>query len=164
MRKMLVTAFLFTIKISFASDLFISALNDTTITKNEYKISKKGFLEKYGRDDSSRALINFYFRKRGAGKIVFFFNAPIASFFLYLGLGIALGNSQSNFGLVIAEIVIYDILAGAFMFLAFGAITWIKYARKKLLWQLNAYFSGQSLPKKIAMSKAFKRFLKGPDK
>jgi hypothetical protein len=59
MRKSLVIAFLVTIKISFASDLAVPALDDTTITKNEYKSSRKEFLEKYGRDDSSTALINF---------------------------------------------------------------------------------------------------------
>ena len=39
---------------------------DTTIEKSVYRQSRKVFLEKYGKDDSTKALINYYFSKRGS--------------------------------------------------------------------------------------------------
>ncbi|HXB43547.1 MAG TPA: hypothetical protein VNV85_05795 [Puia sp.] len=166
MRKSLVIAFLFTIKISCAADFTVRAVEDTTITKNEYKISRKEFLEKYGRDDSSRALINFYFSKRVPARILFFsviWQIPIWPFPLASNLRVSQSKSGSisqGFGGLVGSVIFLCLLL-ATVGLATGALgQWVKYSRKRLLSQLNRYFNGQSIPKGISRSHLFRRVLK----
>lgn len=47
---------------------FASKVVPDTIDREKYLLSKKEFLEAYGRDDSSTALINYYFEHRNLKK------------------------------------------------------------------------------------------------
>jgi hypothetical protein len=69
MRITLSILLLFSLKFCFASQEPTWHGMDTTIlSKEDYKLNGEEFLDKYGRDDSSRAFIHFYFRKRARCK------------------------------------------------------------------------------------------------
>src|ERR1700712_2523832 len=52
---------------SFGATLPTALSDDTSNKKKPYELDQTEFLARYGRDDSSRALINLFFHKRGIG-------------------------------------------------------------------------------------------------
>ena len=52
---------------------------DTSTPRVNFKINNDAFLSAYGRDDSSKALINFYFHRRLRGIRFFSMGAPVAT-------------------------------------------------------------------------------------
>ncbi len=136
MKFVLLTAILFCSKISFSARSQINNA-DTSVPKQEYKLSKEEFLEKYGRDDSSRALIKFYFFNRNLhySNPRVFFQDPA----LFLG----------GLILLIAVIPIVTIYEMALR---------LKFTRKKLLRQLQSYNRGNAIPEWITKNSFYKNF------
>lgn len=170
MRIFLLTAFLFIIRTSFASQFAQPVLSDTTSPEKEYKISRDEFLEKYGRDDSSRALINYYFSKRIAAKILFFstsWQVPIWPFPLASNIRVTQSKSSNlstGLGGLIGSIIFLSLLLASVGLASRGLGQWVKYSRKRLLQQLNNYSNRQPIPKGISKSHLFKRCLKAGSK
>jgi hypothetical protein len=119
---------------------------DTTQPRKPWKIPKQQFLNKYGSDDTAKAIINFYFaRHKKSIKTVIALGpfAVLGSWFLvalvtnpygqiaFLSVGIYIG----------AAVVLFDMST---------LVSWyriIKYPRKKLSKTLNNYFSGNGFLK-----------------
>jgi hypothetical protein len=154
--------FLLIIKFSFASAISPMPLTDTTV-KKEYKRNRNEFLDRYGHDDSSRALINFYFHRRGL--VIGNLSAGIP-FTLLSGIALfpatAAENSNGN-GLGTA--LLFPILFTGVMLILVGSYLWIRYShttlysRKRLLILLDDYFNGKSIPWVISKNKVFKAIL-----
>ena len=156
----LLTSFIFIVKTSFASAPMPMTFIDTTNSKKEFKLNKKEFLEKYGKDDSSSALIKFFFQKRKLGAIGAFTNGPFASFFITAAV-VAGSSNSNNDGRKAVLIASYAFLALTVTFLVLSIVMLIKHTRKELLMQLHNYNAGQAIPKKISESHLYKRILKG---
>jgi hypothetical protein len=165
MKFLLLTAFLFFIKTSFASHLAQPVLSDTTKPEKEYKLNRDQFLEKYGKDDSSRALINYYFSRRTSAKILFFINVwqiPFWPFPFSYNLKTAESNSSTigqSLGAFIISLIFLCLLFASFGLATAGSAEWLKHSRKRLLKQLNNYFNGRPMPRAIIRSRLFRRFL-----
>ena len=168
MKTMLLVFFLCSAQFSFASILSLLPLHDTVAPPGPYKLNKNEFLEKYGRDDSSRALILFYFRKRKIDQTNFYAGA-----FLALIGGIAvfpvknlpdMGDYNSlNYSpsdKLAFSIGIVCLLAAGIPLLLTGGSLLLRYNRKRLLKMLDNYFTGKFIPRGIVGNKYFKTYLK----
>jgi hypothetical protein len=173
MLKLLTTSTLliFTLHFSFASIALNKIFRDTTITPNkEYAINKEEFLNIYGRDDSSRALIGFYFAKRNKGKKMIVIPTAISGGIAALAIigAIAYSNSSSNTTTNVHKtdvappfpLLLLVILCPIIPFAIMGIRLRTKYSPKKLLFQLNNYDAGKPIPRWIAKSRFFKTHLK----
>ncbi|MEJ7693187.1 hypothetical protein [Daejeonella sp.] len=142
---------------------------DTSVNKSTYKQSRQYFLDNYGKDDSTRALINYFFKRRKEAfyetvvppvtgglavvllaKVVDQINTDFAN-------GKATGLSFIVIGVPLLKVIIVSSTA-----LIDGQIKWLVFNRKKLLTVLTDYHSGKPLPKKIKRRRAFKYELKYP--
>jgi len=138
-----------------------------TVIKKEYGHNEKEFLENYGRDDSSRALIKLYFRKRRyqnrsliTGAVLFTLGL-IASFPLanlpdkdYQANGWFEITTASFFAILAASMA----TAGVPMMLTGGSLLAVTSRRKLLRW-LNDYFDGKYMPKRVVKSMPFKAYM-----
>jgi hypothetical protein len=161
MKTILLISFLLMLKFAAASNLVSSPLRDSSIRHKEHKLNEKEFLEKYGRDDSSRALISFYFLKRSKGITRFSIAAPSTVL-----PGIALvpvankaEGDKGNMHDASAAGGLTILLCGAIAFLSLATAVWVRYSRKKLLRVLTDYSIGKHIPKGIAKNMVFKGFL-----
>jgi hypothetical protein len=140
---------------------YIGTLTDTIPSgKMAYKFNRIDFLENYGKDDTSRALINFFFTKRnraitltligGGGSVI----ADIAfnSFLNSVSLA-TLGD------LILGYILLNLAVDVAFTLLVIGIIRWLVYSRRKLLSILKNYSNGKGIPRNILKSRSFKKQL-----
>ena len=126
--------------------------------KKPFKISKTEFLNNYGKDDTSRALIALFFSKRSIGLKLLF--VPLA---LDMAGGIALGiylagNPFVNTGVAYGWVFLFSLLiAGTIVCSSIGGIKLHRYSRKNLYLLLNNYFAGQSVPYYIKKNSFFKK-------
>ena len=130
------------IKISYA---------DTNINKLSYKQSKQYFLEKYGKDDSTRALINYFFKKRIDGIYETFVPLAVGG-----GSALLLNNIKVGAMLILVPITLALVLYACPIYIINGQVKWISFSRKRLLGYLIDYNSGKPLPKRVKRRKAFK--------
>ncbi len=107
-----------------------------------YRMDRREFLFHYGRDDSSRALINFYFSHREHPKGV-------------------LQPTQGDVGMLFGELI----ALAAITVICFPLIVvwWVKFSRKRLLRQLKDYFSGKPIPRSIAKKRLYIEALHGKE-
>lgn len=141
---------------------------DTSIDRSNYKEPKHFFLENYGKDDSSKALINYFFRKRKTA-----FYQTVIPIVVGGGLTILLAKAfnRNNIpvtkddygGIVIAGALVTVVLQSAGQIID-GQITWLVFSRHKLLKTLVGYNSGQPLPKRITRRKQFRQELEALEK
>lgn len=137
--------------------------SDTSVDQSSYKKSKPYFLEHYGKDDSTKALINYFFVKRktafyqtvipivvGGGLIILLARAlnrnnlpPSKDDYA----GILLGGAAVSVGLQSAGQIID------------GQIKWLVFNRRRLLKTLVDYNTGKPLPKRITRRKQFRKQL-----
>jgi hypothetical protein len=165
MKLVLLTAVLFAGYYSAATGFAHSTLPDTIIDRPAYALTQHEFLERYGRDDSSKALINFFFRKRSPVAGLIGSGVPV-TILSSIGLAVAVHGvkTESN---SLGEQIDYGILAlftgvalgGGVALLSLGTATGIKYSRKRLLLLLNNYFTGSPIPRHVAKSTMFRAFV-----
>ena len=149
---------------SFASGFASSLPGDSSLLPvKEHKINRAQFLEKYGRDDSTRAFINFYFTvKQKSTKMIWFTAVSIIVLSIIYGIIAASYSQQQYAGNGFDDVgttALIVFFGGAFytlyIFLIIGIVRTLMYSRKKLLRILKNYYDGHSLPRRIARSKAF---------
>ena len=151
---------------SFGAGFSSTKLKDTVSPSlNDYKLNREQFYETYGKDDSSRALIGFYFHKRNNAKKMTFVGAGLAITLVVIG-GLVIANNSTVpgtvdsygavFGLYFLSICFYGSLA----LMTVGIVRWIILSRKKLMRLLEDYFAGKSIPMNISKSKLFNQWLK----
>jgi hypothetical protein len=123
-----------------------------------YHLNRIEFLNKYGKDDTSRALISFYFHKRSLGRKLIFFPfildlVALAGFWLYFTYVTAPADGWAftffSIGFI-ASMAIFSII---------GGIVLLTHSRKKLLQLLNEYNRGRSIPDAIRSNSYFKKQL-----
>jgi Zn-dependent protease len=138
---------------------------DTLIDRPVYDLTHDEFLEKYGRDDSSKALINFFFKRRkpGAGMM----GGGIALTVLGAGgliVAVPGVNDRSNdfnqqlSDLLLAFLAAIALVAGIAL-ASVGTALGIKYSKKRLLRLLDNYFAGTPKPRNIAKNIMFRAFV-----
>ena len=113
---------------------------DSTQANKLWKISQQQFLGKYGKDDTSKAIINYYFRNFIMARKALNVFLPVAA----AASGIAIFKKSGSGGFVIVYIVA---MVDIFTLSILGRMN--QYSRKQLLKSLNKYFSGSGVSKKI---------------
>jgi hypothetical protein len=175
MLKLLTTLTLLIFAFNFlsASTASNKIFRDTTINpKKENELNKDEFLNAYGRDDSSRVLIEFFFAKRYKGKKMIVIPTAISGSIATLAIisAIAYTNSRSGTTTNINKIdeappfplLLFFILCPIIPFAIIGLRLRAKYSPERLLLQLNNYNAGKPIPRWIAKSRFFKKsFYKG---
>ena len=121
---------------------------DTTHPTHPYKISRKEFLNDYGKDDTSRAIINFYFKERRTALWLTSIGVSLTTF-----LGIRVNNVATSpyheVELGYSELLDFVLIFGTGFFTLFGFYSLLSHSRKRLLEILNNYFSGRGIPNKL---------------
>lgn len=165
MKLALITVFLFLGNYSFASSIPCFVVADTVIDHAPYALTQDEFIAQYGRDDSSKALINFFFQKRsraqntvGGGAVVTVLAA------VGLGVSVHAANTKTNdignelasiFAVAIASIA----LGAGIAVVTVGAALWGRYSKKRLLILLKDYFAGKPMARGIAKNRMFRGFV-----
>ena len=121
---------------------------DTATPQKPYKMDKKYFMEYLGKDDSSRAVIRFFFHRRQWAKEYIIIPMAIAgttalAFGIYEWISY---GAQINFLWVIP---ITFIARAALTLGIIGTIHILRYSRKRLYKILERYNSGQGMPHKL---------------
>ena len=160
---------IFCFKYSFATVLLPKKLTDTSINPtNKISLTKEYFLDKYGSDDSSRALIKFYFSKRSKSKKLILIPSSIstalAALFAVAAISENNGNSQSTPTVhkidtpgTTGPLIFF--LCTALLFTIIGSRILNKYSPKMLLISLENYRRGKHIRRWISASASFKKFL-----
>ncbi|MBS1573939.1 MAG: hypothetical protein JST09_01445 [Bacteroidetes bacterium] len=158
-------------QVSSASVISVGSISDSIVKpgKKEHKLNKENFIKEYGRDDSSKAMIRYFFLRRSYGKRMIF--VPLGIGVLtspFIIIPLSKNRNAQNDGLVrddygaIFLVFILAALSGAILALSInGCIMLAIYSRKKLLRILYNYFNGTPLPKRIVKTKLFSMLLKG---
>lgn len=130
---------------------------DTSINKSYYKLPRKKFLENYGNDDSTKALINFYFNKRG-NRLVDAIPPAIGGSLLVFALTRkqSINHTQDDYSnlIIIGPLIIFTT-----SFVATFIVQEIKRSiltKKKLYIILNNHNHGIRLPERITWKRKFK--------
>lgn len=130
---------------------------DTVYKSKPHKISKKEFLDHYGHDDSTRALIRYFFKDRSKSKkslIIFGSITPIATI-------AALNEGPGNALLIGVYIACFLLVLLGSIIVLFNIYFLASNSRKKLYRILQAFQNNIPLPKKIVRQSLFKKYLKG---
>jgi hypothetical protein len=157
--------FLLVFQLSFATAFTSPETKDTTgPVLNDYQLNREQFYATYGRDDSSRALISFYFHKRNNAKKLTFVGFIMATLsILFINVFIANNSSVQGTGDAVAGTLLVNfvglISAASLVLMITGIVRWVIFSRKKLLRLLNDYFAGRSIPSHISKSKLFNKWL-----
>lgn len=142
----------------FATTSFTVA--DTFPTSHH--LSQQQFLEKYGTDDTSRALIRFYFRRNKIFKLntLIFGTAGLVAGIVFDRF--IVNGTPARGGILVGLAI--GITLGLFIYMcaivtAFSVFYWVRFSRKNLLKQLRKYKSGKPLLKRISRSILFQKYL-----
>lgn len=135
--------------------------NDSTQTKKTWKISEQQFLDQYGKDDTSRALIRYYFKKRTGFRNASIFTSAGTGVFGFLIQAMA-ADSRGGRGLdTLGEAFL---LLMGFCFLALAAIVvitkWLTMTRRYLFKLIRRFNRGKGIPKRMSSDDLFKKILK----
>ena len=165
MKLLLISTMLFSSMQSIGASVPVFMVMDTSIDRPTYALSQDQFLAKYGRDDSSKALINFFFKRRspGAGMIA---GGLVLTAGGTVGLIAAVNgvNDQSNdLGQQLNDLwlsILAGIALGAGIALAaVGISLGSRYSKQRLLRLLDNYFAGIPIPRNIAKNIMFRGFV-----
>jgi hypothetical protein len=127
-------------------------------SKKPYDLSEQEFLSKYGNDDTSRALIRYYFQRKKVSAKTGLIAGGTAG-----GLGIlAFIYSQNDNGLDnLGTAILLGIGIVTFAFIGvLSAAIYLKTSKKSLYKLIRGYHAGRKIPKKITWRPLFKKFLK----
>ena len=122
-----------------------------------FKQSKQFFLDKYGKDDTTKALINYFFKQR---KDAFYETVVpvVAAGSSAIILAILFNsNNSTDLGIVGLSVglSLATIMYSSGGILIDGQIRWLRFSRKRLLRFITSYNSGKHLPRKITRKKLF---------
>lgn len=130
--------------------------------RKPHKLTRQQFLDRYGTDDSSRALIQYYFPKRKAavrnilqssGLLVL---AGLLSIVVF-SKGNGIENGLGDFFILLILLSSAYVAVG---FLVVNATLLLLQSRRRLYNMLQAYRNGKGLPRRISRKKSFLRLLK----
>lgn len=132
-----------------------------SIYGKKHQLSREAFLNRFGTDDSSRALIHYFFDKRKVAQKKALARAGIAAGAGILFALLIMSNIfKGNLLLIFAAIGLGSAFWVFLLFGIFSGIMLYSYSRKRLLRLLQAYQQGKPLPKKITRQLQFKMNLR----
>jgi hypothetical protein len=140
-----------------------SVKDSTPIEDLDYKLTKQEFLNYYGTDDTAKAVINMFYRKRGMAGITYCLvpggSCAVGEILVVLGgfgtvftgLSLISGQGSSLLPVSFVLIVVGTILstAGVLVYPIIATINRANYTRKKLLFALVERERGTKLPVEI---------------
>ena len=143
----------------YPDKLFASSRLVQGIHPKPWKITEQQFLDQYGKDDSSRALIRFYFEKKRITKRSTSNLVIITGGFAVItgALIVATQNSRSD-NLAAVFVAFLSTSLSVFLTFLFG-VALIFMSRKYLFKLLNKHQSGKRLPRKIVDDPRYNKFL-----
>jgi hypothetical protein len=120
--------------------------SDTSQPVNPYKLSRKQFLDTYGKDETSRAIIIYFFKERRVA-IWSTVAGTVTSVIGALGLaGIAASHPpHEEIGDLIFPMVMFGIASWGVLLTGFGIYWLFHHSRKRLMRTLNDYSSGKGI-------------------
>ena len=123
---------------------------DTLQPTKPYKLSRRQFLDTYGKDDTSRAIILYFFKER---RVAIWSTAVgiVTSVVGAIGLaGIAASHPpHEEIGNLIFPMVVLGIASWGVLFTGFGIYWFLHHSRKRLLKTLSGYASGKGIPSRM---------------
>ncbi len=128
---------------------------DTSLPQKPHQLSQQQFLDKYGHDDTSRAMILLFFKTNKSAKKLVFLSAAVG-ILSYLAAD-AIFKSTDNVGGIefLGILIVVATLA-----IPFNIFYWIRYSRQNLLKHLERHKAGNRIPKWIRRDELFQKFLK----
>ena len=128
---------------------FISTNGERAIVTDSipYHISKQQFLSEYGKDDTAKAVINYFFKQHKKAKkgIIPYSLISAAGTILY-ATTIAGGNAGT---VIILGTIVIVVTAVSGALLLGSLIDLVKFSRKRLFKILDNYFSGKGIPRRL---------------
>lgn len=136
---------------------------DTVVQPRNYRLTEQQFLEQYGANDTSRALIQYYFEQRKRATI-----ATLVSGIIGGGTGIAfdngirkprVANAPDVGGGFYGQIFLVILITAAGTVFLVEAFNWLRFSRKRLLKLIQKQRAGKSLPPLLFQNSAFRKYL-----
>lgn len=127
-----------------------------------WKLTEQQFLDQYGKDDSSRALIRFYFERRKTSRKASFWFSGGAAVFGLTTQAVVTGNNGGRGDDNLGGGLLF-LFAGLFLFAIVAVVAivkWISRTKKYLFKLVNRYNGNKGVPKRIATHELFQKFLK----
>ena len=154
------------IAIALSCIIFPLSVSGSTLMRDADKIapplkdsfhSKEHFLIKYGKDDSSRALIEFFFRKaRESKKNTFWWGGTTIASGILLTVLLNIPG-ESALGALFIFLVIGSLFYGSIIWFAIGIFKWLAvFNKKRLARLLKKYNDGKGIPGSIKRNKTFR--------
>jgi hypothetical protein len=121
----------------------------------EHHHSKEYFLNKYGKDDSSIALIEFFFQtQRIARKQTFLWSAIGVADVILLNVVDTIHHDY-GVGAILIILGLGGLLFGTVIAVGMAMFRWITNSQKRLLNYLSRYNGGQGIPRHITRKKIY---------
>ncbi len=144
----------------------INFSTDSLIDQTDFKHNKQYFLDHYASDDSTKALINTFFRVRKAAAVevavgVFLSGGSL----LLINYATNLSNNttrhyKDDYSGLIVLVFLIPTTVGGIVGIGEGAITYLIYSRKKLLRILANYQQGKPLPRRFTHRTRYRQELR----
>jgi len=131
-----------------SNDLPASAAHSDTLSpKKPYKISQQEFLDKYGKDDTARMVIDYFFQqhKKAAKWVIPYLMLTATGSIIYATaiLGASLGVI-----IFLGTFVLLGTFVAGLLFLD-SCISLLKFPRKRLHRLLDNYYTGKGIPRRL---------------
>ena len=140
-QKFTISIFVFTNAWFMSNNVASAAIvTDSMPVNKPWNISQQQFLAEYGKDDTSKAIINYYFKNHKLLRKGLNFFIPASA--LTSGIALSGTNSPGKAIFIFIAIIIDDLTLAIIGRMA-------KYSRKKLLKTLDNYFSGKGIKPKL---------------
>jgi hypothetical protein len=159
MKHPILPCLLFVCANTFAANKSVAPQDTTHLQGQPWEISEIAFLEQYGKDDTSRALIDYYFYKQRVGKRTTLYSAGIITASGVIASLIIVAGKTSTPYLAGAGLLFIIIMEAGIIAFIVGFFSWISHARHKLFQLLANYRRENSISKGIKRNYIFKRFL-----
>ena len=146
--------------LAFAEKIIVK--HDSVINQTDFKHNKQYFLDHYGADDSTRALINTFFRVRKAAVVEVAYSVVAGvGIYIFANHVFGPGDNKSNSWNTIALAIFAIPLIPAFAIgVGEGTVTYLIYSRQKLLHLLMDYQNGKNLPRRFTHRTRFRQEFK----
>lgn len=156
----------FLLSVLLSSSIVVAQQPDTNrnllIDQNDFKHKKEYFLAHYGTNDSTKALINTFFRVRRAAATEVAYSI-VGGVGLYIFVNHVFGpgdNKSFGYGTVFLAIFAIPLIPAFAIGVAEGTVTHLIYTRKKLLHIIVEYQAGKPLPRRFTHRTRYRQELR----
>lgn len=144
----IIRPFLLVVLACFALNRVVATIiaTDSIPVTRPWKISHQQFLDQYGKDDTARAIINYYFQQQARSRKPLYVFTPVTAGVIGVAIPVVTKPGSNS---VMSGIVVFFILAvtGIFTLALWGHL--MKYSRKKLMKMVNKYYCGKGVPGRL---------------